>query len=647
MGSPIRITGMNSGLDTESIIKALTQRQQDKVDNLEKDQKRFSWKQEKWKELNKKVTDLYNGTLATMRFTAAFTKKATTVSRPSAVSVVTGENAMNTTQKMKVKSLASNAYFTGSAIKKGDGGKVTSSTKLADLANGNFSSHVDEVDQELPTYRGSVNAAGEALYLSLDENGEIRTEDDKPVYVTQSEMDRQIQEHEDDPDYKNRFIRAYQKLEDIPEGKVFEEGTDPVYENITDKAKLLEIQNSIDTENSLLDGKTTYKQKQTVQEEQSFTLKFGENGTENTISLPGDMTVGDLVSKLRGLNENGNGLDVNFDENQQRFYLASRKSGADAGFSISGLDGTPLGKALGLDTTAGTDAKYEAGTDAKIELNGITYTSGKNNFEINGLTISVNETTKNSSGDFDEITLTTKSDSSGTYDMIKKFVKEYSELINEMDKLYHADNAKSYKMLSDDEKEAMGEDDAKAWEEKIKDGLLSRDKTLGDVASAMKEVMSGVYTVKDGNGNDVNATLSTFGINTLSYFEAKENEKYALYIDGDQDSTNYNVKAAEDKLNRLITNDPDLVTNFFTTLSKTLYRKLSDLMSVSQFSSSYTLYEDKVMNKQYSSYTDQIADANEKLGKAEERYYKQFGKMEATMGTLNSTQSALAGYFGG
>ena len=51
MGSPIRITGMNSGLDTESIIKALTQNQQDKVTNLEGDQKRFSWKQEKWKEL--------------------------------------------------------------------------------------------------------------------------------------------------------------------------------------------------------------------------------------------------------------------------------------------------------------------------------------------------------------------------------------------------------------------------------------------------------------------------------------------------------------------------------------------------------------------------------------------------------------------
>ena len=58
---PIRITGMNSGLDTESIITALTQKKQDRVNTAKNDQKKLTWKQDKWKELNKKVLSFYNG----------------------------------------------------------------------------------------------------------------------------------------------------------------------------------------------------------------------------------------------------------------------------------------------------------------------------------------------------------------------------------------------------------------------------------------------------------------------------------------------------------------------------------------------------------------------------------------------------------
>ena len=237
MGSPIRITGMNSGLDTESIIKALTQRQQDKVTSLENDQKRFSWKQDKWKELNKKVTDLYNGTLASMRFTDAFTKKTTTASRPSAVTVVTGAKAMNTTQKMKVKSMASNAYLTGSTISKKAGldGKVTASTKLSDLAGANFSAHPEDVDREAATYRAKTNDQDEELFLALNEDGSIRFDEDgtTPVYVTQAQMDEEIQAHQDDEGYKDRFLKAYQKIDSsITPSTVLAEGVSPTYHDI-------------------------------------------------------------------------------------------------------------------------------------------------------------------------------------------------------------------------------------------------------------------------------------------------------------------------------------------------------------------------------------------------------------------------------
>ena len=39
----------------------------------------------------------------------------------------------------------------------------------------------------------------------------------------------------------------------------------------------------------------------------------------------------------------------------------------------------------------------------------------------------------------DEVTLTTRQDTDGIYNMIKNFFKEYNSLINEMDKLYNAE----------------------------------------------------------------------------------------------------------------------------------------------------------------------------------------------------------------
>ena len=128
---PIRITGMNSGLDTESIITALTSSKQTKLDNFKGDQKKLTWKQDKWKELNKKVVSFYNGTLANMRFTTAYTKKTTTSSNDKAVSVITGDSAMNTTQKLSVNSLATSAYMTGG--KMSSSGDITSSTQVDQL----------------------------------------------------------------------------------------------------------------------------------------------------------------------------------------------------------------------------------------------------------------------------------------------------------------------------------------------------------------------------------------------------------------------------------------------------------------------------------------------------------------------------------
>ena len=57
---PIRITGLASGLDTESIISALVSSYNYKTNKYKKAQTKLSWKQDAWKTLNTKIYSLYS-----------------------------------------------------------------------------------------------------------------------------------------------------------------------------------------------------------------------------------------------------------------------------------------------------------------------------------------------------------------------------------------------------------------------------------------------------------------------------------------------------------------------------------------------------------------------------------------------------------
>ena len=81
----MRLTGLMSGMDTESIIQELVMVKRTKVDDTKKAQTKHQWKQEAWKDLNSQVLKLYNGALGNMRFESSYMKKTTKVSNPNVV----------------------------------------------------------------------------------------------------------------------------------------------------------------------------------------------------------------------------------------------------------------------------------------------------------------------------------------------------------------------------------------------------------------------------------------------------------------------------------------------------------------------------------------------------------------------------------
>lgn len=290
-----------------------------------------------------------------------------------------------------------------------------------------------------------------------------------------------------------------------------------------------------------------------------------------------------------------------------------------------------------LKANSNSDASKIDGKDAKIKLNDIEYTGSSNQFSINGLSITAQAVT--GEGDANAITITTQSDVQGMYDKIKDFLTQYNSLINEITSLYNADSAKGYEPLTDEEKDAMSDTEVEKWEDKIKSSLLRRDDSLESVMNAMTSSMSKGYEI-----NGKNYYLSSFGIKTLGYLNAAENEQNAYHIDGDEDDAS--VSGNSDKLMTALTEDPDSVIEFMQQLTNGLYESVGKKMQTSTLSSVYKVYNDKEMASEYSDYTDLIKKWEQKLQDQEDYYYKKFSAMETALSKLQSQTSSMSNLFG-
>ena len=546
MSDLLRMTGMYSGMDTESIVSRLVKTKSTKVTNLKNEQKKLEWKQTAWQDLNSKIYNMYSKTLSNLRLTSAYSKKSTVSSDSTKATVVASEGAVNGTQTLKVNKLAKSGYLTGAKLD----GKTSTTTGT----------------------------------------------DGKDV-------------------------------------------TKVVNWETTDK--LSEI-------DSNLTGKTI-----------SITTGSGTDAKTTDIEITADMTINDLVAKFKDA-----GVNASFDTTNQRFFINSTGTGSAKNFTLTSDDSTALAS-LGLDpNTTYTDingsknscVKIE-GQDAEIVLNGATFVSDSNTFSINGLTINTLGVTD------EEISLVTSTDYDGIYNTIKDFLTEYNDLINEMDKLYNADSARKYDMLTNDEKDSMTDDEVEQWEDKIKSALLRKDNSLYNVMNTLTTtMMDGYYenNLSDKQKKNMSASeisawykenggkkhyLSDYGIGTLSYFKAQDNEHHAYHINGDADDEFTSTK--EDKLKAAIAEDPEGTANFFATLCKTLYSKLDETMSEStEYSSIYKVYNDKQLKKDYKDYTTKISDAEDELNDYEDRWYNKFSKMEVALSKLQSQTSSISSMLG-
>lgn len=361
-----------------------------------------------------------------------------------------------------------------------------------------------------------------------------------------------------------------------------------------------------------------------------ITINRGPDKDPLSFDVTADTKISDVVKHFSDA-----GYNASFDENSGRFFISSKTSGEDNDFELSDTGGALEALKLVDHKDGDPDGAVKLdGKNARIKLNGATFESSSNTFNINGLTITAKEKTDGA------ISINTDTDYDAVYDKIKSFIKDYSELINEMDKLYNAPANKGYDPLTDEEKEALSESEIKKWEDKVNESLFRRDGSISSVANVLKNAMLQTFDVKG-----TTYSLSSFGIGTLSYFTAPDNERNAYHIDGDPDDSD--TSGNPDKLKAAIASDPEAVTGFFQKLATNMSDQLTKLSASSSTRSFGSFYDDKQVKADLEKYENKVTKWDDYVKSIEDRYYKQFSKMESAMTKLNSQQNYIANMFGG
>lgn len=506
----MRVSGINSGLDTDAIVQELVSAYSQKTEKYTKEQTKLGWKQEAWKELNTKVYSLYNS-VGKMRYSSAYSLRKTTVSDTTKATVTASGEAVNGTQKLHVLSTAQSGYLTGGklAFRKEvtkDGVTTLEKTEMKD----------NDGNPEKLTSTTKLSALG---YTSgKDTTLDIRTTDEKGEAVTKKitlGKDSTIQD-------------VVSALKENGLNASFDENNGRLFVSSKDTGKAADF---------TISASTTKKIPKTDDDGNLVKDKDG-NVVMEEIEMSDDESASS--KKLLGLL----GLDTvnNTYDNQ-----AVKIDGRDAVISLNGV-------------------KY-TNTTNDFAINGL-------NVSVTGVTDDVTDPENVDLSTLDDstaITITTTTDSQGIYDKVKDFLTEYNNIINEITKLYNADSAGSYEPLTDDEKDKMSDTEIEKWETKIKDSLLRRDTSLGTIMNSMMTAMSSPITI---NGKDYSLSsfgIQTLGYLNAA---KNEQNAYHIDGDEDDENTSGNKDKLMDAITKNPDTVIDFMKQLSTNLYKAMDQQM-------------------------------------------------------------------------
>lgn len=702
----IRLSGMVSGMDTESLVSALVSSYKLKKDNLVKAQTKLSWKQEKWKTMNTSIYGFYSGKLSSARFSTSYNLKTSTVSNDKYAKVSASSSAVSGTQRLKVKQLAATGYLTGGQITATGGSKVTGSTKLSDIIGTKDGSISVKTSSGIKSIDITEDMNVSQFVAKLKETGLNANFDDNNgrffISAKESGKDNDFSLTANDANGLNALKALgiytvndtdkaeYTRLAALTEGSdAYNTELEGMYTKITAK----------DTAKSYADKYNAAKDKLdalAADDTWNHTYTLDEYVAKLKTETPDILNAYDKYKKEKVDSEGNTVKDsdgnvvyeydteaMEKDGVKDEYEAAVKKKASNESlikvyddnskvirdtkdYVTIGDDGKAVADASNAnvlqevsDTNADRQAKAKALLDSKIAMasnvtgsasssGAVRITGQDSEIELNGATFTNNSNNYSINGLTIEAMEVTGNDevtitTNTDVDGIYDMIKGFLKDYNDLVKSVDV----AYNAASSKGYEPLTSDEKDAMSD---DEVKKWEEKIKDSLLRKDSTLGSVLdTMKNDMAKsfkvgDKSYSLSSFGIATLGYFNSPENETGVYHIDGDKDDSK--TSANTDKLREMISNDPDTVISFFSQLSTQLYTDLGKKMAASSTSSAYTIYNDKQMNTQYSEYNTKISAAEDKVTTWEDYYYSKFSAMESALAKMNAQSSSLSGLFG-
>lgn len=376
-------------------------------------------------------------------------------------------------------------------------------------------------------------------------------------------------------------------------------------------------------------------------ESEGITGSFKINGSTFTIGK--DDTIDSVMKKI---NDQSSQTKVVVTKFNGQLIFTSTDTGKDAKVDLD-FTATQNREKLGFET-ATYEAKGVIATPGSVTINGVTSEILSNKFTYDGIEFNLKAK--------GVINVNATQDEDAIFGSIKGFIDKYNELIDKINKKISEPRYKDYQPLLDEEKNALDEKQVEKWEEKAKSGVLLRDSNLQSALTEMRQIFS---TAVAGIADDKFDTLSDIGITTAKpdskFSYANYMEKGKLYID--EKKLREAIRENGTKVMDLFTKNPAETTTDKdqavkeTGIAKRLYNSLTGIMSritdIAGSSSMGDFADSYSMGRQMKTLSKSIDSWELRMKNMEERYYRQFTKMEQAMSKASSQGNWLAQQFGG
>ncbi len=508
MSSINRITGLATGIDTESMIEQLMSAQRKSVESLERDKTSIEWQREALLDVNSKLLAFRSEAL-NMKLQGTYKSYTANSSSPKNVMATATTEAQEGNYRITVKQLATQTTLTGETKEQ----KITSA-KI----------RVDEADISGKEFNVTYN--GETKTIRFGDEGNIA------ALVA-------------DPQDRAEAFRSLlqSKLDDafgagqIEVNKSVSSGKFSVSFSSANALSIpLTISESGNGESALgllgiEDGESTaFNTSQTLDDllvNSAFTndqVTISVNGKEFTFNRT------DTLSNVFDTLNKDLDIDINIRySNSKQQVIVNRDSYGDG--RILDLGGSEkFWNKLGIKITDSTfmAQNFVNGQNAIFDMSAPDGETAEdiavssNNFSYGGISMTFLEADENTT-----VSIAVSKNVDEIYGKIEGFVNSYNELLTTLNK-YYKEEKSGYEPLTDSDREKLSDKQQEQWEAKAKQGILRRDSTLQTAISEMRAAVTSVVSSSEYS------SLFQIGISTNSYDSVHSENNGKLVIDSEK-----------------------------------------------------------------------------------------------------------------